>query len=77
MSRRFYDPKNPPDVVICEHRCLCHRHDLDRSATYAAAQHYPLDMPFIYRCPDLGVLVQSYASAKTSDGAYEVLRWRL
>jgi hypothetical protein len=42
------------------------------SATYAAAQCCPLDMPFTYRCPDKGRLLQSRGSTMTSDGVYEV-----
>jgi hypothetical protein len=29
--------------------------------------------PFTYRCPDMGLLVQSRASTRTSDGAYDVV----
>jgi hypothetical protein len=29
--------------------------------------------PIIYRCPNTGLRVQSYACVKTSDGAYEVV----
>jgi hypothetical protein len=43
-------------------------------ATAAAAQRYFFVMsPFMYRCPDTGFRVPSFASTKTSDGAYEVV----